>query len=193
MASDFKVRRTPERKFNPNRLILRAAEHHSGSNEERIRQRLRHSRCGHVFGPGHRLTAKYPYGDVLIENWSEDFESCKPKVKLRLISEKCGIKPDYGTKPWQTAAQLIELRNKIAHPKPKQFKHEVVHLYSDNSHGFQHHVDAIEKIDLAFATSAVTAVKTIQELFHAKLTEDQRHRVSFDGHLYSLSVVDECA
>ena len=191
MASDFKVRRTTERKFNPHRLMLRAAEHHLEAATATQYGRDFAVLAAAMFSGLAIEALANTYGDVLIEDWSEDFESCKPRVKLRLISEKCGIKPDYGAEPWQTAGQLIDLRNKIAHPKPKQFKHEVIHLYSDNSHGFQQQEDAIEKIDLAFATRAVAAVKTIQELFNAKLNEHQRHQVSFDGQLFSLSVVDE--
>lgn len=191
MASDFKVRRTTERKFNPHRLMLRAAEHHLEAATATESGRDFAVLAAAMFSGLAIEAMANTYGDVLIENWLEDFESCKPRVKLRLVSEKCGIKPDYGVEPWQTAGQLIDLRNKIAHPKPKQFKHEVIHLYSDNSHRFQQQEDAIEKIDLAFATKAVAAVKKLQELFNAKLNEHQRHQVSFDGQLFSLSVVDE--
>ena len=59
----------------------------------------------------------------MIRDW-KDFESANPIAKLRLVATRCGIKPDFGKQPWQTARRLIIFRNRIAHAKRQHLKME---------------------------------------------------------------------
>jgi hypothetical protein len=62
-------------------------------------------------------------GESLFESWPE-LEMLTPKGKVDLITEKLGIKVDYGSMPWQIIPEIIGVRNKIAHGKNELLKDE---------------------------------------------------------------------
>lgn len=62
-------------------------------------------------------------GEALFESWPE-LEMLTPKGKVNLITEKLGIKVDYGSMPWQIIPEIIGVRNTIAHGKNELLKDE---------------------------------------------------------------------
>jgi hypothetical protein len=60
-------------------------------------------------------------GPQLFKCWS-DFERLRPKEKLNVITERLGIKVEYGKRPWQIMNQLFQFRNDIAHGKSQLIK-----------------------------------------------------------------------
>jgi hypothetical protein len=62
-------------------------------------------------------------GDALFKSWPE-LEKLTPKGKVDVITEKLGIKVDYGSMPWQIVPEIIGVRNKIAHGKNELLQDE---------------------------------------------------------------------
>jgi hypothetical protein len=62
------------------------------------------------------------YGTAMFDRW-DDFETCSPLAKIRLVAEKCGVVPDFSRSPWQIVPELVSFRNRIAHAKPEEINH----------------------------------------------------------------------
>ena len=56
------------------------------------------------------------YGETFIPQWNH-FESASPLAKIRLVAERCGLKPNFAQHPWAIVPELIRFRNAIAHAK----------------------------------------------------------------------------
>jgi hypothetical protein len=62
-------------------------------------------------------------GEAIFKSWPE-LEKLTPKGKVNLITEKLGVKVDYGSMPWQIIPEIIGVRNKIAHGKNELLRDE---------------------------------------------------------------------
>lgn len=62
-------------------------------------------------------------GELVITEF-KDFESMPPLAKVRMICESKGIEFNKGIFPFSDIANLIKVRNKLAHPKYKLLKYE---------------------------------------------------------------------
>lgn len=60
-------------------------------------------------------------GSKVFECWN-DLEKLSPKEKLNIISEKIGLKVNYGIRPWQLMTELFQFRNDIAHGKTQKLE-----------------------------------------------------------------------
>jgi hypothetical protein len=56
-------------------------------------------------------------------SWPE-LEKLTPKGKVDVITEKLGIKVNYGFMPWQIVPEIVGIRNKIAHGKNELLQDE---------------------------------------------------------------------
>ena len=65
-------------------------------------------------------------GEELFESWRDDLEQINVKGKIRIISDKVGLRVDYGETPWQVVPELVALRNKVAHGKNERLFEEVI-------------------------------------------------------------------
>ena len=65
-------------------------------------------------------------GEELFESWRDDLEQINVKGKIRIISDKLGLKVDYGDTPWQVVPELVAFRNKVAHGKNERLFEEVM-------------------------------------------------------------------
>lgn len=65
-------------------------------------------------------------GEELFEDWRDDLEQISVKGKMRIISDKLGLKVDYGEAPWQVVPELVAFRNKVAHGKNERLFEEVI-------------------------------------------------------------------
>lgn len=59
-------------------------------------------------------------GEELFPNWNEMFESLSPKAKLALLADRHGLRPSFGSPPFQSFGTIFEVRNQLAHPKTKK-------------------------------------------------------------------------
>lgn len=55
-------------------------------------------------------------GEEIFVSWS-DLERLSTKGKLNVVAEKIGLRPNYGSMPWQIEPKLTGLRNKVVHGK----------------------------------------------------------------------------
>lgn len=55
-------------------------------------------------------------GEKVFSCW-KDLERLSPKEKLNVVSEKIGLRINYGVRPWQLMNELFQFRNDIAHGK----------------------------------------------------------------------------
>lgn len=62
-------------------------------------------------------------GEALFNSWPE-LEKLTPKGKVNLITEKLGIKVDYGSMPWQVIPEIFGIRNRIAHGRNELLRDE---------------------------------------------------------------------
>ncbi len=178
-----------ERKFIPYRLLLRCAEHHLSEASENKAGSKYALLSSIVFSALSIEAIGNTYGELLISNW-EDFESISPRAKLRLIAERCGIKPDFGKEPWQTVAPLIGFRNKIAHARPKHLKieneYELITYRKPKGHNLEADVEKLITQD--FAAKSYNAVDEIVKLLNKQLTEEQLHQLTYDGHMFHVGI-----
>ena len=65
-------------------------------------------------------------GEELFESWRDDLEQISVKGKIRIVSDKVGLKVDYGETPWQVVPELVAFRNKVAHGKNERLFEEVI-------------------------------------------------------------------
>ena len=121
------------------------------------------------------------FGEKVIRNWN-DFESCSPKVKLRLICEHLDISYDSSKEPWLDVLWLLKIRNLIAHPKAEPLKSQTV--MSQEDHAKQHRSFPKSKLESEFtlknAQKSVWAVNQLIELFCAELTSEQNFGIVGD-------------
>ena len=79
-------------------------------------------------------------GPKIFECW-QDLERLGPKEKLNVITERVGLKVNYGVRPWQVMKDLFGFRNDIAHGKSinistreevpfEKYKEESVHVFA---------------------------------------------------------------
>jgi hypothetical protein len=178
------VRATTERRFNPHVcLFLPAVRHHLTTAKEK-KPGCKFDWLAVIVLSALSLEAiGNSYGEVLIPSW-KDFESASPIAKLRLVADKCGIKPDFNKHPWETARRLIKFRNLIAHAKRKHFKEE--RDCDENNYGEVFAVrfeDNIEKmITEDFAEQSCDAIEQIIKTLNKTLNDDDRFELNSRGH-----------
>jgi hypothetical protein len=184
------VRTRTERRFNPHLLLLRGAQYHLTAAHEK-RDGWYYHWLGAILMSALSIEAVgNAYGEFLIPEW-KDFESASPIAKLRLVASRCGVKPDFGREPWQTARLLVVFRNLIAHAKPNHLKSEKDCTLSDYGRVFGVKLESKleEMITEAFATKSCAAVEEIMSAFNKTLGPSERHALAYDGHESSAQVV----
>lgn len=181
------IRTKTERKFLPHRLLLNAARHQfdeaaqseSGSTYNLLATVLLSALCIEAIGN--------TYGELLVHDWEKDFDNSSPRAKLRLVANECGVTPDFGIEPWQTAWLLIKFRNKIAHARPEDLKVHNEQPTGDHRKDFSMKLESdVEKmITPEFARKSLSAVNEILNLLNKPLTDAQLNAVTHDGHRHS--------
>jgi hypothetical protein len=113
-------------------------------------------------------------GPKLIPHWAY-LERLTPAEKLTLLADIAGVKPDNGSRPWQTVKDLFSFRNALAHGKPENLTDEM----DQDLNEYLSKMDFVQSKWEKFATeeSAVRAqedVSTIAENLYraAKLKHD---------------------
>jgi hypothetical protein len=122
-------------------------------------------------------------GDRLIADWKDDFESCSPAAKTRLLTDKLGIAFEKKNEPWHTINWLGKFRNQIAHPKPEMLRTEEV--IGQAKHSLLE-TDAPEsrlerEVTLVNAKRAVAAVRELKAKFCEKIPIEQLEGIATDG------------
>ena len=132
-------------------------------------------------------------GERSVPDWDE-YESCSPKAKLRILCTSLGIEYDKTAEPWSSLAWLGALRNKVAHPKAEQVD-ETVEVIGWEKSKERHRIapkSALEKqISEGNAERAVQAVKTAKTLFAAALPEEKQVGISSDSWCSSSRILNE--
>ena len=121
-------------------------------------------------------------GKKVIHNW-EDFESCSPIAKTRLLCEHLDITYEDSKEPWASIIWLSKIRNRIAHPKAESITQNAV--MTQEEHSKQKFRDTpkskLEKeITPGNAKKSVAAVNQMIDLFCEKLTPGQSFGVIGD-------------
>lgn len=184
------VRTKTERKFNPHILLLRCAQNHLSTAKENGNGRY-YNWLGAILLSALSIEAiGNSYGEFLIPDW-KDFESASPIAKLRLVAARCGVAPDFGRQPWQTARLLIVFRNRIAHAKPKHLKIEKDCTLDDYGQvfGMKLESDLEKMITEDFATKSCAAVEQIRSSLNKTLKASELHALAYDGHESQAQVV----
>jgi hypothetical protein len=118
-------------------------------------------------------------GDLIIEDW-QDYESCNPKSKLRVISACLVKKMDKNIEPWASVYWLMNLRNKIAHPKPQKLKSNCV-ISVEDFDKYENREPPQADLERQFVTRnakrAVDAVDALLKVLYVALPEDSRFGV----------------
>src|SRR4051812_37108985 len=57
-------------------------------------------------------------GPQLVPDWKGRERRLTPKEKLELLADVIHVRPDYGSRPWQSVKAIFDFRNLIAHGKP---------------------------------------------------------------------------
>lgn len=177
------VRTKAERRFNPHVcLFLPAVRHHLRTAKEMKAGRYYDWFAVIVLSALSLEAIGNSHGDVLIQDW-DDFESANPKAKLRLVAQKCGVKPDFNKHPWSTAWQLLKFRNLVAHAKRKHLKEEGDCSETDYGQVFGSKLESKieEMITGKFAEQSANAVEEIIKAFDKTLTERQRYELNYCG------------
>jgi len=178
-----------ERKFNPHLLLLRGAQHHLRTAKEK-EGGWYYNWLGAILLSALSIEAiGNSYGALLIGDW-KDFESASPIAKLRLVATRCGVKPDFGKQPWQTARLLIIFRNRIAHPKPEHLKLEKDCTLSDYGQIRYAKLESnLEKmVTEEFAIKSCDAVQQILTILNKTLKDAELHALTTDGQEYGAQV-----
>ena len=121
-------------------------------------------------------------GKKVINHW-DDFETCNPKAKTRLICEHLCIDYDAIKEPWRTIVWLCKIRNNVAHPKAEPIITEaLISEQQRNSENFRNSPESkLEKdMTLSNAKKSVAAVGSLIDLFSEKLTPEQNFGISGD-------------
>jgi hypothetical protein len=123
------------------------------------------------------------FGERLVEDW-RDFERITPIAKLRLVAKTCGIKPDFGRAPWQTAQSLIDFRNKVAHARNKHFEQETVCALKDFKSGIDTRDEDAWQLEVGenLARTGCKEVRRIIEMLEKTLNQEDRDALTASGH-----------
>lgn len=113
----------------------------------------------------------------------EDFEDCKPIIKLERIAKKLAIPYQIRNDPWKTIQWLIKFRNKIAHAKPEPIKQ-----FSKVGHAKKgiHDINCPESVleNLVSKNTAkhlLKSVKDLKDIFCKYIPEDELDGICTDG------------
>jgi hypothetical protein len=116
-------------KISRERLLISYAEHwHSSRTFLKLGTENRngsyHQFLGSIVFTAFSLEAFLNHvGEALFMSWPE-LEKLTPKGKVDVITEKLGIKVNYGFMPWQIVPEIVGIRNKIAHGKNELLQDE---------------------------------------------------------------------
>lgn len=159
-----RVKRTQERAFSAHHMLTHAAE--------RALEAAERERKGSQFG---YLSAMLfsalamealcnSIGQRIVEDW-EDFSSCNPIAKLRLLAERLGIDYVKDKEPWSTARSLIKFRNALAHAKPELIVEEMIMTHEEHDKGaFDVPASKLER--LVTRANAIRAVAEVEKIEH---------------------------
>ncbi len=128
-------------------------------------------------------------GELIYQDW-EDFESARPRAKVRMICAQLGIAYDRGKEPFQGLHWLTYFRNKIAHAGPEPLNEEI-ELAEDEYADFMSKdgpQSTLEKlVTFEAARRALQAIYLFQEMIFQKLPEGIRYLVAGDSCESSIS------
>jgi len=109
-------------------------------------------------------------GESLFTCWN-DLQFLGPRRKVNVICERIGLKPDWGSQPWQTANDILSFRNTVAHGKNESRSCGREFLNKDNYETFINQALLAkwqEDITVEYADKFCAQLKRLFELFHAK-------------------------
>lgn len=122
-------------------------------------------------------------GARAVSGW-QDYETCSPKAKLRVICTQLQVEYDGKREPWASIEWLAVLRNRIAHPKIERInqKKEVPDWPTSNQ---VHRLAPRSKLEKQMTeTNARRAVDSVKQLVHAlaaKLPPEQQIGITTDS------------
>lgn len=121
-------------------------------------------------------------GERTVNGW-EDYESCSPTAKARIVCTHLGIEYDSSREPWGTLRWLSKFRNLVAHPKAETIVESAMVSEQEHEQG-THHLAPKSKLEklvtLQNAERAINAVDAALNLFCEKLSAEDRFGVSAD-------------
>ena len=126
-------------------------------------------------------------GERAVNKW-ENFESCNPTAKARIICTHLHIKYDSSREPWATLLWLSIFRNLVAHPKAATIAESKVVSEQDHAQGTHRTApkSKLEKrVTLQNAEKAIKAVDVALSLFCEKLSIEDQFGIS--GDMWSVS------
>ena len=110
-------------------------------------------------------------GNRAVPDW-EDFESCAPFAKLRLIAERMGLAYANDKEPWGTVRWLCRFRNRLAHAKPERIT--LTRIVTQEEHAQRSFLPPTSKLEVEIteqnARRAVAAVSNLKYMLCNKLS-----------------------
>ena len=124
------------------------------------------------------------FGERLIADW-KTHEWKSPVDKLSLVANAAKAPYDSKVEPWASAEWLFELRNKIAHAKPKKLN-TVEYLTPQQARAHDFKVvfpkSPLERrISDNNAQRALNVAERIRDILGSKLSHDLRFELAIDG------------
>ena len=113
----------------------------------------------------------------------EDFENCKPIIKLERIAKKLGIPYQTQNAPWETIKWLVNFRNKIAHAKPQPIKKiSKIGKAKKGIHDIKCPESVLENlVSKNTAKHVLQSVKELKDIICKYIPEDELDGISTDG------------
>ena len=121
-------------------------------------------------------------GERAVNDW-QDFESCNPTAKARIICTRLHIEYNSSREPWATLLWLSKFRNLVAHPKAATIAESKVVSEQDHAQGTYRTApkSKLEKrVTLQNAEKAIKAVDAALSLFCEKLSVEDRFGILGD-------------
>jgi len=180
------------RDYHPYHQLLGAAQMALESAEEEDPGYYYHQMIAITFSALAFESIVNSFGNHFIKNWN-DFESARPKAKLRIVCDHFNIDPNFEEDPWSCVTWLMGFRNNIAHAKPEfiKFDKDMTETQFEKIK-YEPPKSKIEKtISLPSAQRAVKSIEMIKEIFCDQLSENDWGNLLGDGfHGSSHTIMD---
>ena len=181
--STQKIQRTQERNFSAHHMLVRIAEDALRNAEENAVGSLYQTLIAMTFAALAVEALCNAIGERRIEGWKDDFESCSPNAKLRLIADSLDVPYRNDEDPWLSARWLIKFRNAVAHAKPEAVKETKIMSQKEHDRRlFDMPESKLEKsITLGNARKAIRVLDDLKQLLLPKVPDHQSDGLTLDS------------
>lgn len=191
MTKRLRVRR--KRKFSPHHVLLGAASAALQDAEEKRPGFFYYELTCITFSALALEAICNAFGEKFIPRWKDDFENAGPIAKLRLLSQRFDIVPDFGKDPWATALWLVKFRNRVAHAKPEIITEDNV-LTRDEYENLRAQCPESKldkEVSLTNARRAFNQVRDIQVILCERIPSDELSNLHADGWSTKVGIYQE--